>query len=549
MPNQSLFDVAYPQALREAEARLFKNRPKWQKTDPEPQLVGMAISSGGIRSATFSLGVFQTLAKLKLLGEIDYISSVSGGGYFSGLYGRIFTREDVHNISEVEEILSPDRAGQSLDPGPENWKPGLFRWVRENGRYLAPKGGGDLLLGLAVMFRNWVSLEIVMMIFVLAILLLGQLLRAAVETRFPFFADWTALLVTGPLWWSSLILLAGAILLLVALPLGSAYWLIPQPGPEESPVAGKQSSCWPPFAVLFLVAVVASAYLLLPGLGAYFTCGWLKPERICQSINCGVDRWIAWLAVVVCGLAFTSWIIANIINRCTLTKDANSGVSSPANPDDPQTGLFRNERSRNWLSAMLRTALAITFAIAAIALIDSCGQTIYVAYLAGRLHPAKWIVGLFGPVGAIAPFAKWIASMITGDGKGKRYSPPLKVLAGVGAAIVIIPVLIGLDWVSYSVAFGGALPPKVPQAVLASAAPVLSPGSLTVNSEGISFKCGAVIARDSCGSGAKTASPQMEESKWARFCRLGLTLTGAAILSWLFGQTWPFINRSSLATI
>ena len=156
MPDK-LFDVAYPEALRNAERCLFRKRPKWQQTDPAPQVVGVAISGGGIRSATFSLGVFQALAKLKLLGHIDYISSVSGGGYFAGLYGRIFTRDDITTVEQVEEILSPDRAGQSLDPGPHNWRDGLFRWVRENGRYLAPKGGGDLLLGLAVMLRNWVS--------------------------------------------------------------------------------------------------------------------------------------------------------------------------------------------------------------------------------------------------------------------------------------------------------------------------------------------------------------------------------------------------------
>ena len=113
MPDKSLFDVAYPEPLRNIETGLVKKRPKWKEADSTQQAVGVAISGGGIRSATFSLGVFQALAKLRLLRHIDYVLSVSGGGYFAGLYGRIFTREDVHNVDEVEDILSPDRAGQS----------------------------------------------------------------------------------------------------------------------------------------------------------------------------------------------------------------------------------------------------------------------------------------------------------------------------------------------------------------------------------------------------------------------------------------------------
>jgi hypothetical protein len=41
----------------------------------------LCISGGGIRSATFSLGVVTGLARRGLLREFDYLSSVSGGGY------------------------------------------------------------------------------------------------------------------------------------------------------------------------------------------------------------------------------------------------------------------------------------------------------------------------------------------------------------------------------------------------------------------------------------------------------------------------------------
>jgi len=52
--------------------------------DPDPQpLSALCLSGGGIRSATFNLGVIQGLAKIGLLKKFDYLSSVSGGGYIA----------------------------------------------------------------------------------------------------------------------------------------------------------------------------------------------------------------------------------------------------------------------------------------------------------------------------------------------------------------------------------------------------------------------------------------------------------------------------------
>ena len=55
------------------------------KADPQapggPGFSGLALSGGGIRSATFALGLVQALAGAGLLGRFDYLSTVSGGGY------------------------------------------------------------------------------------------------------------------------------------------------------------------------------------------------------------------------------------------------------------------------------------------------------------------------------------------------------------------------------------------------------------------------------------------------------------------------------------
>ena len=51
---------------------------------PPRDLLGISFSGGGIRSATFSLGVLQGLGYVDVLDQLDYTSAVSGGGYLAG---------------------------------------------------------------------------------------------------------------------------------------------------------------------------------------------------------------------------------------------------------------------------------------------------------------------------------------------------------------------------------------------------------------------------------------------------------------------------------
>ncbi len=53
-------------------------------------LAGLAISGGGIRSATFNLGVVQAMARKGLLPHMDYLSTVSGGGYLGGCLSSVY---------------------------------------------------------------------------------------------------------------------------------------------------------------------------------------------------------------------------------------------------------------------------------------------------------------------------------------------------------------------------------------------------------------------------------------------------------------------------
>ena len=51
------------------------------RTQVSRDLVGVALSGGGVRSASFSLGLMQALYKKGILRLVDYLSTVSGGGY------------------------------------------------------------------------------------------------------------------------------------------------------------------------------------------------------------------------------------------------------------------------------------------------------------------------------------------------------------------------------------------------------------------------------------------------------------------------------------
>jgi hypothetical protein len=89
--------------------------PPWHALEKE--LVGLSLSGGGIRSATFNLGVLQGLAELNLLSRIDYISTVSGGGYIGAwLAGRIL-RETAQRIEAAQAIQTAD-AGQAVPTAP-----------------------------------------------------------------------------------------------------------------------------------------------------------------------------------------------------------------------------------------------------------------------------------------------------------------------------------------------------------------------------------------------------------------------------------------------
>jgi hypothetical protein len=78
----------------EREAVAERRRQAYGDPDDAARpLTGLALSGGGIRSATFCLGVLEEMEQRKVRGLFDYLSTVSGGGYIGGWWSAYLSRK------------------------------------------------------------------------------------------------------------------------------------------------------------------------------------------------------------------------------------------------------------------------------------------------------------------------------------------------------------------------------------------------------------------------------------------------------------------------
>ncbi len=135
--------------------------------DGQPQ-AGLAFSGGGIRSATFCLGILQALAELRLLGQFDYLSSVSGGGYIAGWLSAFIHRQCGGQVEVAEAQL---QTGGAESPA--------IRFLRSYSNYLTPKASllaADSLTAIATYVRNLVLNLTLLLLALGGVLLVPRLL-------------------------------------------------------------------------------------------------------------------------------------------------------------------------------------------------------------------------------------------------------------------------------------------------------------------------------------------------------------------------------------
>jgi hypothetical protein len=126
IPKNALIADSTVSAINNKEQQaVVSRRAKYDIPQSLTNAVGLGLSGGGIRSATFSLGVIQVLAQRRLLKDVDFLSTVSGGGYLGCFLTSRLDSKDAH-------------VGVAAPHGPD---PDPIRFLRQRAKYLI---GGNL---------------------------------------------------------------------------------------------------------------------------------------------------------------------------------------------------------------------------------------------------------------------------------------------------------------------------------------------------------------------------------------------------------------------
>jgi hypothetical protein len=230
-------------------SRIARRRRAHDITDEpsaESVTVGLVLSGGGIRSATFSLGLMRGLAQAHALECFDYLSTVSGGGYAGAFFNSLFARSKPPTVEaqtpELEAAAEKARAKMPYDalrgpicrPGagaPDSGWP--LWWLRSSGRYLAPTGAGDYVYAAALAVRNLLAIHYVLGL----TMLMGAALGIALDSTLRSVPGVDAVGDLAHVPGGGLALVASAVFLLWLVPLGLAYFATEMPKPGTSQAA------------------------------------------------------------------------------------------------------------------------------------------------------------------------------------------------------------------------------------------------------------------------------------------------------------------------
>jgi hypothetical protein len=248
-----------------------------RKSADEP-LVGLALSGGGIRSATFGLGVLQALQGMGLFKHLDYVSTVSGGGYIGG-----WLQAALANNKSVSDALAV-----------EGEEPRQVRFLRAYSNYLTPKLGlfsGDTWAAIGTTTRN-----LVLNFSILSLSLLAPL-------YLPWLAAW--------LFWQLVPLLSESVLLKTVLVIAGALFTLVVAVSAANMARPLRDGGWTSEGVSPATTGTIYATVVIPGLAATWlvsTVMWSFARR--QGFESG---WDLASAVVVGGAGYGMVWLAGLI--------------------------------------------------------------------------------------------------------------------------------------------------------------------------------------------------------------------------------------------
>jgi hypothetical protein len=113
---------------------------------------GLALSGGGVRSAAFCLGALQALNEAPGLGKIDYLSTVSGGGYMGAALTATMAKTGAFVFASPNDYSDQRAVGH----------------LRNYSNYLLPRGeSGSFVRGIAVVLRGLIVNLALVLVFAL----------------------------------------------------------------------------------------------------------------------------------------------------------------------------------------------------------------------------------------------------------------------------------------------------------------------------------------------------------------------------------------------
>lgn len=257
------------------------------------QGTALCLSGGGIRSASFSLGILQGLARFSrnrecvgeprpLLDNLDYLSTVSGGGYIGSWLMAWAKRSNFHSV--VTQLAAP--APTSGDPESQP-----IRHLREYTSYLTPRYGFtlDTLTLVAIVLRNMILNWLTLLPIVICLLCLPQLLWIVSYA-------WPQVYPAGPAWYRHVMWTA---VFLVAVASAFSAWRTAWPPHESGAKALGKQKRKPSLEVwLFVLPLLGGSWLL----GEIWLKGALRTlggASAAHPVTFGrLFHWQFWFAVV-----------------------------------------------------------------------------------------------------------------------------------------------------------------------------------------------------------------------------------------------------------
>ncbi len=446
---------------------------------PPDQTVGLALSGGGIRSATFSLGLLRALGRAGMIPYIDYLSTVSGGGYTGAFLCSCYVPCAVRGDTEQSK-RAPPPVGGTDDPFAGVDGERRLEHLRQSGRYLLPNSTGDAVSLMVIMSRSWLAIHAVIGLSLVAVIMTFKLVQA-LYLRWDWALDleaygaevlglppslWPSQWMegaTGGHWFiTSWLWLVSAPFLLVTTGLFWAYFLT-----RTASADGPR-----------LVRVIRGPSMVvgLIGLGAGLLL-MLQPDQV--GIGLAAPRGLGFLLLALSIVAVSGYALAEFADfletsrqlrtiRRILGHDEPAPADQMANSPGVQEDRVRR-RLTDWATFTLKWALFI----AALALFDTIAQTIYVR----RDELANYAVAGTASI-ALVPLLRQLIIKLPALGRGGRKSLSLLARFGRVAALLaglILALVLGIFWAFLAQALawrngpiGGiaAVPPQSPLWVL-----------------------------------------------------------------------------------